>query len=144
MFRFDGKSAVVTGGASGIGLACCQQLAAAGAHVHMLDLNLGAAQKAAASIRKDGLKCSAHQCDVADEESVRKAFAAVVGESKRVDCLVNNAGIASIGDVLKTTVAEMDRLYKVNVLGVFLCAREAVKSMRECEDGVLLAVVTLL
>ena len=135
MFRFDGKSAVVTGGASGIGLACCQQLAKAGAHVHLLDLDLGAAQKAAAAIRKDGLKCSAHQCDVADEESVKRAFAAVVGESKRVDCLVNNAGIAAIGDVLKTTVAEMDRVYKVNVLGVFLCAKEAVKSMRESGWG---------
>ena len=130
MFSLKGKRACVTGGASGIGLAVSKVFARQGAEVHILELHREAGEAAAEGICSEyGPNCAhAHACDVSDESSVSNTFAAL-DTLGGVDILCNNAGIASIGSVLDTTVEEMQRVYNVNVKGGFLCTKHAVKSM---------------
>ena len=133
-FSLSEKTCVVTGGASGIGYAICELFAAQGGRVYVLDLNLGAAEKACGKI--DGIAIPV-QVDVADEASVASAFKTIRSDSpgSRIDVLVNNAGIAAIGDVTKCTQADMDRVYSVNVLGVFHCLKQGVNAMLETNTG---------
>lgn len=136
-FRLDGKLAVVTGGASGIGRAIAQTFAACGAAVHILDLNGEAAETAAREIVAAGGSAVAHRCDVADRGDVAGAFEAVLREGK-IDILVNNAGIAHVGSLEHTAEEDLDRLYRVNVKGVYNCMHACIESMREHGGGVIL------
>ncbi len=113
--RFSGKHALVTGGGSGIGRAICVRLAAEGAHVTVLERSAADGEATAAEIRAAGGAAHVVAADVADTEAMRAAFAAL---AKR-DVLVNNAGIAHIGSVTTTTAADLDRIYSVNVKGVY-------------------------
>ncbi len=115
MHRLHDKHALVTGAGSGIGRAIAERFAQEGAHVFIMELNAPAAEDAAAAIRAAGGKCEVLTADVSDTESMRTAFERI----PRLDVLVNNAGIAHIGTVLTTTSADLDRLYAVNVRGVY-------------------------
>jgi NAD(P)-dependent dehydrogenase (short-subunit alcohol dehydrogenase family) len=132
-FDLSRKSAVVTGAASGIGLAISEALAAAGATVHMLDLDRAAAEGAASNLAKKlripGSRCVAHVCDVTNEQEVDACFGRICAGPSRIDILVPNAGIGSVGTVLQTTGEEMDKLYKVNIRGVFHTLKSGVKRM---------------
>jgi len=114
-FRLEGKHALVTGGASGIGEATCKELARAGAVVTIADINLEAAQALAATL--PGAR-AAH-VDVTREQSVEAAAAHL----KRLDILVNNAGIAHVGDIAHVEPDDFDRLMEVNVKSVYLVTR---------------------
>jgi NAD(P)-dependent dehydrogenase (short-subunit alcohol dehydrogenase family) len=121
MFRLDGKRAVVTGGASGIGFASAQMLADAGAEIVILDRDAPAAEASAATIagaRFFGI-------DVVDEEALQTAFSAV-GD---VDILVNCAGIALRHPAVDHSIADWDRVVAVNMTGTFLCARIVARGM---------------
>jgi NAD(P)-dependent dehydrogenase (short-subunit alcohol dehydrogenase family) len=115
MHRLSGKTALVTGGGSGIGRAIAERFAAEGAEVVILELNRDAGAEAGDAISKSGGKCRVIAADVSDTVSMRDAFA----EVERLDILVNNAGIPHIGNVLSTTPEDLDRLYSVNVRGVY-------------------------
>ncbi|HYP15313.1 MAG TPA: SDR family NAD(P)-dependent oxidoreductase [Bryobacteraceae bacterium] len=117
-FRLDGKTALVTGGASGIGEAICRVLAAAGASVIVVDLNGSAAEQLAAQL-PNGL---ARQCDIAQEHSVRAMYDGI----DKLDVLVNNAGIGHVGGIEETNSDDFARLYNVNVSGTFLVTKYAV------------------
>jgi len=114
-FRLDGRHALVTGGASGIGEATVKELARAGAFVWVADINLAAAQAIAQSTGS----AKAISLDVADEQSV----AAAAAQIDRLDILVNNAGIGHVGTIEVTEPEDFDRLLKVNVRGVYLVTR---------------------
>lgn len=114
-FRLDGKHALVTGGASGIGEATCKELARAGAVVTIADINLEAAQALAATLPGS----SAAHVDVTHEQSIGAAAAHL----KRLDILVNNAGIAHVGDIAHVEPDDFDRLMEVNVKSVYLVTR---------------------
>lgn len=122
-FRLDGKTALVTGGASGIGESVCRVFSSAGARVLVCDINPGQAQALAAQLPS----ASAVECDVTSEESVRRAFAGV----DRLDILVNNAGVGLVGGVEETELADFQRLMRVNVEGVFLVTKYAVPKLIE-------------
>jgi 2-keto-3-deoxy-L-fuconate dehydrogenase len=114
-FRLDGKHALVTGGASGIGEATCKELARAGASVIVADLNLEKAQALAASLPN----AKAAHMDVTKSDSIEK----VATQLERLDILVNNAGIAHVGDILHVEPDDFDRLMEVNVKSVYLVTR---------------------
>lgn len=114
-FRLDGKVALVTGGASGIGEATCKELARAGASVIVADINLEAAQALAKSL----LNAKAVRMDVTSVESID----AVASRLERLDILVNNAGIAHVGDIAHVEPDDFDRMMTVNVKSVYLVTR---------------------
>ena len=115
MTRLTDKTALVTGAGSGIGRAIAERLAAEGAHVFAVELHADKAAETLAAITAAGGKCDVLSADVADTDAMRAAFAAV----PRLDILVNNAGIAHIGNVSATKPEDLDRLYAVNVRGVY-------------------------
>ena len=120
-FRLDGRTALVTGGSSGIGAAISRCFSAAGASVIVSDINEAAAQKLAQEL--PGARSSA--CDVTDESSV----AATVGGIERLDILVNCAGVGLVGGVEETELADFQRLFRVNVEGTFLVTKHAVPKL---------------
>jgi len=129
MFRLDGKVAAVTGAGSGIGEAIAVLFGQQGALVQALDVDQAAAGRTADRIRAAGGRTDARRIDVGDAASVAAAFAAIVAAHKKVDILVNNAGIAHVGTVETTTEADFDRVFRVNVKGIYLCAQARVRQM---------------
>jgi NAD(P)-dependent dehydrogenase (short-subunit alcohol dehydrogenase family) len=115
----------VTGGGSGIGRSIALKLALEGASVSILELRAEAGEETAALIQKQGGQASVLAADVSETESVRTAF----NQISRLDILVNNAGIAHVGNVLSTTPEDLDRLYAVNVRGVYHCLHFGVEKM---------------
>jgi 2-keto-3-deoxy-L-fuconate dehydrogenase len=140
VFRLDGKRALVTGAGSGIGEAIARLFAQQGAQVIVADLLVASAERVAASITDLGGGAQALPLDVADEPQVRAAFEDVVDRYGRLDILVNNAGISHVGNILETSLEEWERVLRVNASGVFICAREAVRTMlqQEPKGGVII------
>jgi NAD(P)-dependent dehydrogenase (short-subunit alcohol dehydrogenase family) len=126
LFRLDGKGAVVTGGASGIGLASARLLRTAGADVIVLDRQVPAEPPG------DGIAMLA--CDVADPEAVAACFARVA-QRQPVDVLVNCAGIAIRQPAVELAMADWDKVVAVNMTGSFICAREAARHMIARGEG---------
>jgi NAD(P)-dependent dehydrogenase (short-subunit alcohol dehydrogenase family) len=118
-FRLDGCAALITGGASGIGEATSIELARAGAHVCIADIQLQAAQRLAADLVAAGLHATAVHMNVTDAKSIT----AVAANLTRLDLLVNNAGIGHVGSVATTEEEDFDRLMNVNVRSVYLVTR---------------------
>jgi 2-keto-3-deoxy-L-fuconate dehydrogenase len=143
MFRLDGKTAIVTGAGSGIGFAIASTFAKNGAQVFALDRDFKAAGAAAEKIRAEDGRASALECDVSVAESVDAAFARIDSDAPRIDILVNNAGIAHIGTVENTTEEDLDRIYAVNVKGIFLCSKAAVRRMLTTGGGVILNLASI-
>jgi NAD(P)-dependent dehydrogenase (short-subunit alcohol dehydrogenase family) len=121
MSDFEGLRALVTGGASGIGLATAQLLAERGAHVAVLDLNPSAVEK----------PLLAHRADVTDDASVRAAVSAAAAELGGLDILVNNAGIGAQGTVEDNDDDQWHHVFDVNVLGMVRTARAALPHLRD-------------
>ena len=113
--KLTGKTALVTGAGSGIGRAIAERFAVEGATVFAVELTAELAAETQATIAEAGGHCTILAADVSDTEAMRTAFAAV----PKLDILVNNAGIAHIGNVCATAPADLDRLYAVNVRGVY-------------------------
>jgi 2-keto-3-deoxy-L-fuconate dehydrogenase len=134
MFGLAGKEAVVTGAGSGIGKAVALLLAAQGARVTILDINADQAHAVVEEIEAAGGKAAAGQADVSNQNEVTALFE----QLSRLDILVNSAGISHIGTVESTSEGDMDRLYKVNVKGVYNCIHAAVPLMKKAGGGVIL------
>ena len=143
MFDLQGKAAVVTGAGSGIGAAIARLFARRGAAIAVVDRDGDAAAAVAADISSDSGRATAHACDVSDAAAVASLFASLETSLPRLDILVNNAGIAHIGTIEQTTPEDFDRLYRVNVFGVYLCARAAVSIMLRQGGGVILNMASI-
>jgi 2-keto-3-deoxy-L-fuconate dehydrogenase len=141
-FDLKGRVAAVTGGASGIGKAVAARLADNGAQVWVLDLDAAAAETTASEITKAGGRGRALACDVADPESVSRAFTIIASEGP-LDILVNSAGIAHIGTITTTSLQDFDRIFRVNVQGTFLCMQAAIATMVKQSAGVIVNLSSL-
>ncbi len=130
---FNGRHAVITGGATGLGYAIAQRLIASGGSVTLWDRDEEGASKAAATL---GPKASSVAVNVASHESVQAAVKATLAHSPRVDALVNSAGITGPNTkVWEYPVDEWRQVMEVNLTGLFLCCREVVPVMREAGYG---------
>ena len=109
----------------------------------VLDLDGEAAKETAARITAAKGSADAAPCDVTDSIGVKSAFEAIVGRTGRLDVLVNNAGIAHVGNIEHTPEDEFDRLYRVNVKGVYLCSQAAVPVMVKQGGGVILNMASI-
>ncbi|MDM3872122.1 SDR family oxidoreductase [Porticoccus sp. W117] len=134
MQRLANKTALVTGGGSGIGQAVCQRLAGEGAHVLIVDLNMDTAQQTVEQIQASGGTASAHSCDIANTQAVKELFSEL-DEQNPIDILVNSAGIAHIGTIEQCNEDDLDRLYQVNVKGTYNCMSALVPTMKARQRG---------
>lgn len=141
-FRMDGKHVIVTGGGSGIGKAIATTLASHGATVHILDLDEKAAEETANVIVNAGGAASSRQCDVSNRAMVDETFQKLIG-ANGIDILINNAGIAHIGNLEQTSEEDFDRVFNVNVKGVFNCMKACVEHMKESGGGVILNMASI-
>ncbi len=141
-FSLKDKTALVTGGGSGIGEAISLTFAQQGAKVHILDFNLEAAQSVVSEIKKLGGEAEAHQCDVANQKNVFD-ITNKIAENDCIDILINNAGIAHVGNIEACEEADLDRLYDVNIKGVYNCIKAAVPFMKKQQSGVILNLASI-
>jgi gluconate 5-dehydrogenase len=137
MFSLEGKTAIVTGAASGIGAAYAEALAAAGATVCCADLDLERLRTTLARIEEAGGRALAARCDVASETSVNELVQFVENECGYLDIMVNNAGTTDAipSPLHETATAEWDRVMAVNLSGVFYGCRAALRSMFPRRSG---------
>jgi 2-keto-3-deoxy-L-fuconate dehydrogenase len=137
MFSLTDKVALITGGASGIGLAISQLFAQQGAHVHILELNETLAQSVATELQNEGFKAQAHGLDVSKQADVIATIDAI-SQQHPIDILVNNAGIAHIGKAHTTTESDFDRIMNVNVKGMYNCLFATIPHFLSKGGGVIL------
>jgi NAD(P)-dependent dehydrogenase (short-subunit alcohol dehydrogenase family) len=142
-FRLDGKVAVITGGGSGIGQAVAKVLAASGALVHVLELNEAAGQGTVDEIKADGGQAQVHGCNVADQAAVIAVMQQITAQHGQLNILVNCAGIAHVGKLETTSEADFDKIYGVNVKGVYNCMFAVIEQMKKQGGGVILNVASI-
>ncbi len=141
MNALEGRKAIVTGAARGLGEAIVLRLACEGCDVLVADIDETAAEKTASRIAGDTGRTVVHcAVDITDEDRVRAMVAVAVKELGGVDILVSNAGILVSGDSTKMSVEDWRKVVDVNLTGYFLCAREVAKEMLEAGSGVIIQI----
>jgi len=143
-FSLEDKVAVVTGAASGIGAATAEAFARAGAMVCVADLNGAGASAQADRIRATGGKAHSVETNVAEEASCTALIAGVLSDHGRCDVLVNNAGIGHVGTILQTSADDLQRLWAVNVQGMYFLSRAVLPSMIERRRGSIINLASVL
>jgi len=141
-FSLQGKTAIITGGVSGIGKAISQKFALQGASVHVLELNTENSGALISEVETHHGKVKVHQCNVANPKEVQEVIKQIVSESKIIDILVNNAGIAHVGNIENTSEEDLDRLYQVNIKGVYNCISACIGNMKK-NGGVILNMASI-
>jgi 3-hydroxybutyrate dehydrogenase len=131
----EGKVALITGAASGIGKRIAQVLADNGAHIAVADINLAGAQAAADEIKQRGVKATALAMDVTDEAAVEAGVAKTVSDLGSVDILVSNAGIQIVNPIDKFSYADWKKLMAIHVDGAFLTTRACLQRMYAAGNG---------
>jgi NAD(P)-dependent dehydrogenase (short-subunit alcohol dehydrogenase family) len=143
MFDLKEKIAIVTGGGSGIGRSISETFAERGATVIIFERDEAAGQEASEAIQQKGGQVKVLACDVSSTDIVAKTVEQVVAEVGKIDILVNNAGIAHVGNILNTQEEDFDRIYQVNVKGVFNCLKPVVAQMEQQGGGVILNLASI-
>ena len=133
--RLDGKTALITGAARGIGLAFARAYLAEGAEVAIADINLGAARKAAEGL---GPKAHAIALDVTRQDSIEAAFAELIHKTGKLDILINNAALFTAAPITEITRADYDKLFAVNVAGTLFCTQAAARHMIPRGEGTII------
>ncbi len=138
MFRLNNKVAVITGGGSGIGRGIAELFATQGAQVFIFELNKTSAEEAIKKITAAGGKASAMDVDVSDQQQVKNVIAEVTKQTGRIDILVNSAGISHIGKLETTSEEDFDKIFRVNVKGVYNVMHSAINTMKQQGGGLIL------
>jgi 2-keto-3-deoxy-L-fuconate dehydrogenase len=137
MFQLTNKKAIITGAGSGIGKAMAKLFAAQGANVHIFDIDEKGAAQVVDEIHKAGGKASFHYVNVVDQEAITKAVEEVIKMETAIDILVNNAGVAHVGNADNTSETDLNRLYEINVKGVYNCLHAVLPYMKQQNKGVI-------
>ncbi|MFI8378361.1 SDR family NAD(P)-dependent oxidoreductase [Leeuwenhoekiella sp. NPDC079379] len=140
-YNYKEKHVLVTGGGSGIGKAISQGFAQNGAFVHILDITSNHYEDTVQEIRAAGGIAKGYVCDVSKQDQVLEVINTIAA-SNSIDILINNAGIAHVGNIEKTTEADMDRLYEVNVKGVYNCIYATIPHLK-VNGGVVLNMASI-
>lgn len=139
MFSLKDKTAVITGSASGIGKAIAVLFAQQGAMVHLLDMNEAGLAEAVSEIKEVGGNAAYHFADVSNQEAIKSLFEAI----GNIGILVNCAGISNIGKADNTSEEDFDRVYKVNVKGIYNCLHEGIPIMKKNGGGVIINMASI-
>ena len=139
MFSLKNKKAVITGAASGIGKAIAVLFAQQDAAVHLLDMNEEGLAAAVAEIKSTGGNATAHQLHVDNQQEVKTVFEKING----LDILVNCAGISNIGKADTTSEADFEKVFNVNVKGIYNCLHVAIPYMKQNKNGVILNMASI-
>ena len=137
------KVSVITGGGSGIGQSISKIFAANGSIVYLLEINKEQAQKTCEEISNLGGAAEFIKCNIADPQSVQSAVQKVFADESRIDILVNNAGISHVGNIEQTSREDMNKLFDVNVMGMFHVTKEIIPSMVKNNGGVILNLASI-
>ena len=132
---------MITGAASGIGKAIAEKMSSQGAEVYLLDRDSTQGEALAATLSAAGHKAHYRDCDVTDTATTA-ALLESVGALNGIDILVNNAGVAHVGNLENTSEADLDRLYQVNIKGVYNCSKAAIAFMKQ-KGGVILNLASI-
>ena len=141
-FSLNNKSAIITGGGSGIGKAIAETFSQQGAHVHILDYDLQSASEAVEAIKAKGFLATAYYCDVANFQQVSDIISNISSHTS-VDILINNAGVAHVGNIETCEEEDLDRLYNINIKGVFNCTKACISLMKTQNSGVILNLASI-
>ena len=139
MFSLQGKTAVITGGGSGIGRAIAELFAKQGAQVHIIELNAEAAAESVQQIQAQEGTANAHGCDVSSQQQVAEVFYQI----GKIDILVNNAGIAHIGKADTTSEEDFTRVFEVNVKGAYNTLFAGIPYLKESSSPVILNMASI-
>jgi len=139
MFSLKGKSAIITGGGSGIGKAISTLFARQGATVHIIELNAEAAAQTVGAIEDEGGTAKAYSCDVSNQEAVVKVF----NDIGAIDILVNNAGIAHVGKADTTSEEDFMKVFNVNVRGAYNCLYAAIPALKKSSTAVIINMASI-
>lgn len=139
MFHLNNKIALITGGGSGIGKEVCKVLAKQGAHVIVVDLNADSANSTVAEIIASGNTAEAISVDVTNQLAITIAFEKLNG----LDILVNSAGISHIGSVTTTNETDFEKIFQVNVKGVYNCLQAGVNAMKKRGGGIIVNISSI-
>src|SRR5688572_19047341 len=134
MLDFKDKTVVITGGGSGIGKAASLAFARQGASVHIVEWNREQADAVVKEIKENKGSATAHSCDVSDQQQVSNVFSSI----GRIDVLLNSAGVSNIGRAHNTSEKDFERVFNVNVKGVYNCLHEVIPVMQANGGGVIL------
>ncbi len=143
MFELTGKTAFVTGAASGIGEAIAHALAGAGAYVYVGDVDAEAGTRVAGVLNANGASAEFVRLDVSDKGQCIAAAAYVHARHRSLDILVNNAGVGHVGTILNTEAEDLDRLFAVNVRGMFDLTKAFIRPMLERRQGVIINIASI-
>lgn len=143
MFDLTEKVALVTGAGSGIGEAIASTMARAGAYVIVSDIDEASGMRVVGEITTDGQNASFLTLNVAEPAECKAAAATVIAEHGKLDILVNNAGIGHVGTILQTAREDLDRLYAVNVRGMFSLTKAFLPSMIDRRYGVIVNIASI-
>ena len=139
MFSLKGKIAVITGAGSGIGRAIATITAKQGAVVHILEVDEMAANETLRLVMQNGGKGHVHLCDVSNQSAVKEIF----NKIDKIDILINNAGVAHIGTAESTMEADFDRIYQINIKGVYNCLHACIPLMKKHGGGRILNMASI-
>ncbi len=135
LINLKGKAAIITGGATGIGLAISRRLAEAGARIIIADTNLERTQQAVQELGGNGYQADPIQCDVSIEDEVERMTETALKKTGGIDILVNNAGIYPRIPLTQMTGDDFERVISINLKGTFLCSRQVSRHMMERGKG---------
>lgn len=141
-FSLKGKLAIITGGASGIGKAISTTFAQQGAHIHILEFNKESGEQTVKEIKDAGGDANFYPCDVSNHKQVQEIIGAIAN-NHNIDILVNNAGIAHVGNVENTEESDLDRVYNVNVKGIYNCIYATIPKMKAQGGGVIINMASI-